>query len=234
MTGRKRMHGIPQSAIDAGLSFPYLTFVSLPFYHDRRQLAKVTCLQMTESKLFFVWDAMYKPEHIDFFRRLGMIPGGSPPPPPHGPDDNGGGGGEGGGVGGGGSVVGAQETQVVLATGSGVQIEDLLDETTGAGPLAQPGDVDMTIDLNGLLEKGEGEGAEGATGAEEEGKGGEDSDDNSTDDSNDLDIGDDSDDDDDDDDWHVPPHGGGQPLDDIGRDREFFFLVTVLCLYVRH
>ena len=78
--GRREVFGIPRSAIEAGLSFPYLTFVSLPFYHDRRQLAKVTCIQITETKLFFVWDAMYKPENIDFFRQLGMIGRSTPPP----------------------------------------------------------------------------------------------------------------------------------------------------------
>ena len=74
------MNGIPQSAIDAGLSFPYLSFVTLPFFNDRRQLTKVSCMQMTETKLFFVWDAMYRPENIEFFRRMGMIDQHSPPP----------------------------------------------------------------------------------------------------------------------------------------------------------
>lgn len=77
-SGKRRVHGVPQSSIDKGLSFPYLTFTSLPFYHDRRQLAKVTCAQITETKLFFVWDAMYSPESIDFFRRIGMIGSQSP------------------------------------------------------------------------------------------------------------------------------------------------------------
>ncbi|KAI0753064.1 hypothetical protein C8Q80DRAFT_1267504 [Daedaleopsis nitida] len=76
--GKNDAYRIPRSSIDAGLSHPYITFVSLPFYHDRRQLAKVTCAQITETKLFFIWDAMYKPENIEFFRQLGMI-GGSPP-----------------------------------------------------------------------------------------------------------------------------------------------------------
>ncbi|OSC99830.1 hypothetical protein PYCCODRAFT_1437984 [Trametes coccinea BRFM310] len=70
-------HGLPQRAIDAGLSFPHVLIASLPYYQDRRQLAKVTCLQVTETKMFFVWDAMYKPDTIDFFRRVGMI---DPPP----------------------------------------------------------------------------------------------------------------------------------------------------------
>lgn len=78
--GKNDAYRIPRSSIDAGLSHPYITFTSLPFYHDRRQLSKVTCVQLTETKLFFVWDAMYKPENIDFFRQLGMI-GGSPPVP---------------------------------------------------------------------------------------------------------------------------------------------------------
>ncbi|PIL33399.1 hypothetical protein GSI_04020 [Ganoderma sinense ZZ0214-1] len=218
VTGRKRMHGIPQSAIDAGLSFPYLTFVSLPFYHDRRQLAKVTCLQMTESKLFFVWDAMYKPEHIDFFRRLGMIPGNTSPS--HGPDDDGDGdhGGAGGGAGGGAALGGqGQGTQVVLASGSGVQIEDLLDQTPGAGSSTETIHGEVPIDVIELFEQGEGTEGEGGAGENAEA---EDSDDNNSDGSGGSDTGDDSDDDDDDDDddWNAPPHGGGHPLDDIGRD----------------
>ena len=72
-TGRQRVYGIPQSSIDMGLSFPYISFASLPFYHDRRQLGKVSCLQMTETKLFFVWDSMYHPENIEFFRDRGQI-----------------------------------------------------------------------------------------------------------------------------------------------------------------
>ncbi len=229
MTGRKRMHGVPQSAIDGGLSFPYLTFVSMPFYHDRRQLSKVTCIQMTETKLFFVWDAMYKPEHIDFFRRLGMIPGGTPPP--HGPGDDGdvdGGTGDGGTEAGTGD--GGPETQVVLASGSGVLIEDLLDETAVAGPSTETVHAQLPIDIIDPLEQGEDEdteeeaGAEGAAGAGEENAGEEDSDDNNTDDSDGSDTGDDSDDDDD---WHAPPQGGDHPLDDIGRDRELSFCCSL-------
>ena len=223
------MHGIPQSAIDAGLSFPYLTFVSLPFYHDRRQLAKVTCIQMTESKLFFVWDAMYKPEHIDFFRRLGMIPGHTSPP--HGPDDGGAGGGGGAGAG---AALGGQETQVVLASGSGGLVEDLLDQTPGAGPSTETAHVEtpVDVDLIDLFEEGEGEGAERETGvgevagAGEENAGEEDSDDNNSDGGTGSDTGDDSDDDDDDDDWNAPPPGGGHPLDDIGRNRECSLLLS--------
>lgn len=90
--GRKEIYQIPKSAIDAGLSFPYINFISFPFYHDRRQLAKVTCIQITETKVFFVWDAMYRPESIEFFRQLGMIGESTPPPRsnnPHSDDDDG-------------------------------------------------------------------------------------------------------------------------------------------------
>ncbi|KAI8974002.1 hypothetical protein BD414DRAFT_498829 [Trametes punicea] len=70
---RENANGVPRDAIDAGLSFPHIMIASLPYYQDRRQLAKVTCLQVTETKMFFVWDAMYKPDRIDFFRHLGMV-----------------------------------------------------------------------------------------------------------------------------------------------------------------
>ncbi|RPD52756.1 hypothetical protein L226DRAFT_548676 [Lentinus tigrinus ALCF2SS1-7] len=84
-TGKQEVFRIPMEAVQKGISFPYITFVSLPFYHDRRQLSKVTCIQITETKLYFVWDAMYKPDSIDFFRQLGMIGDNTPPPP--GDDD---------------------------------------------------------------------------------------------------------------------------------------------------
>ena len=77
--GRRDATPVPLTAIDAGVSFPYLRLVSLPFYHDRGQLAKVTCIQITETRLFFVWDAMYKPENIEFFRARGLVGGGTPP-----------------------------------------------------------------------------------------------------------------------------------------------------------
>ncbi|TFK85124.1 hypothetical protein K466DRAFT_601435 [Polyporus arcularius HHB13444] len=85
-TGKKEVFRVPMEAVRKGISFPYITFVSMPFYHDRRQLSKVTCIQITETKLYFVWDAMYKPDNIDFFRQLGMI-GGNTPPPPDGDND---------------------------------------------------------------------------------------------------------------------------------------------------
>ncbi|CDO77035.1 hypothetical protein BN946_scf184403.g10 [Trametes cinnabarina] len=77
LASRENAHGVPREAIDAGLSFPHVQIASLPYYQDRRQLAKVTCLQVTETKMFFVWDAMYKPDSFEFFRRVGMI---DPPP----------------------------------------------------------------------------------------------------------------------------------------------------------
>ncbi|KAH9889520.1 hypothetical protein C8Q73DRAFT_793718 [Cubamyces lactineus] len=70
---RENVNQIPREAIDAGLSFPDIIITALPYYYDRRQLGKVSCVQMTETKMFFVWDAMYKPENIDFFRRLGFV-----------------------------------------------------------------------------------------------------------------------------------------------------------------
>ncbi|KAI0665664.1 hypothetical protein C8Q78DRAFT_985901 [Trametes maxima] len=73
VAARENVYRIPRDLLAAGLSFPHLTISALPFYHDRRQLTKVSCAQMTETKLFFVWDAMYKPDSIDFFRRMGMI-----------------------------------------------------------------------------------------------------------------------------------------------------------------
>ncbi len=85
--GKKEVFKIPMEAVQKGISFPYITFVSMPFYHDRRQLSKVTCIQITETKLYFVWDAMYKPDNIDYFRLLGMI-GGNTPPPPDGDNDD--------------------------------------------------------------------------------------------------------------------------------------------------
>ena len=88
-SGKREVFRIPREAVQKGISFPYITFVSLPFYHDRRQLSKVTCCQITETKLYFVWDAMYKPDSIDFFRQLGMIGGNTPPlPPPPGGDNS--------------------------------------------------------------------------------------------------------------------------------------------------
>ncbi|KAI0365572.1 hypothetical protein BV20DRAFT_1038856 [Pilatotrama ljubarskyi] len=72
---RENPNRIPRAAIDAGVSAPYIRIAALPYYSDRRQLAKVTCVQMTETKMFFVWDAMYKPDSIDFFRQLGMVAG---------------------------------------------------------------------------------------------------------------------------------------------------------------
>ncbi|KAI0629050.1 hypothetical protein C8Q77DRAFT_1015195, partial [Trametes polyzona] len=54
-------HRIPRAAIAAGLSFPDLRVACMPYYSDRSLLAKVTCLQMTESQLFFVWDAAHIP-----------------------------------------------------------------------------------------------------------------------------------------------------------------------------
>ncbi|KAI0359683.1 hypothetical protein OH77DRAFT_1518061 [Trametes cingulata] len=74
---RENPNRIPRAAIEAGLSAPYIRIAALPYYADRRQLAKVSCVQMTETKLFFVWDAMYKPDSIDFFRQLGMVASGS-------------------------------------------------------------------------------------------------------------------------------------------------------------
>ncbi|KAI0759997.1 hypothetical protein BD413DRAFT_487088 [Trametes elegans] len=84
---RENAHRIPRGAVDAGVSFPHIVIAALPFYHDRRQLARVTCVQMTETKLFFVWDAMYKPDSIDFFTSMGVIgpeEGAAPGPAPAG------------------------------------------------------------------------------------------------------------------------------------------------------
>ncbi|KAI0827874.1 hypothetical protein BC628DRAFT_1317525 [Trametes gibbosa] len=54
-------HRIPRAAIAAGLSFPNAHVACLPHWSDPRQLAKLTCIQMTETKIFFVWDAKYAP-----------------------------------------------------------------------------------------------------------------------------------------------------------------------------
>lgn len=55
------MHRIPRAAIEAGLSCPNIGVASMPYYSDRRLLAKVTCVQMTATKLFLVWDAAHTP-----------------------------------------------------------------------------------------------------------------------------------------------------------------------------
>ncbi|KAH9942220.1 uncharacterized protein BXZ73DRAFT_41118 [Epithele typhae] len=62
-----------------GLSFPHVLFSSLPFYYARKQLHKVSCLQITETRLFFVWDAKYRRHCIERFRALGLIPAPRPP-----------------------------------------------------------------------------------------------------------------------------------------------------------
>ncbi|TBU39518.1 hypothetical protein BD309DRAFT_969511 [Dichomitus squalens] len=222
LTGRRRVHGIPQSAIDAGISFPYMTFVSLPFYHDRRQLAKVTCMQMTETKLFFVWDAMYKPDNIDFFRRLGMIGGNTPSGDEHEREDD-----EGLLAGANITVdaatqvdagwdvedgVAEETNQVVVASGSGSQVEDILTETPGAGPLAvtlNAADEDEGVEY---MDAEEGEEVQ----EEQGGHWQEDSDDNSAGSHGGVDSDSESEDD-----WPNVPHGGYRAHNRIARDHRF-------------
>ncbi len=59
--GQINAHRIPREAIEAGLSCPHIGVASMPYYSDRRLLAKVTCVQMTATKLFLVWDAAHAP-----------------------------------------------------------------------------------------------------------------------------------------------------------------------------
>ena len=209
-----------------------MTFASLPFYHDRRQLAKVTCIQMTETKLFFVWDAMYKPDNIDFFRRLGMIGGNTPPPgDEHARERDDEGLLAGAAVGGVDAATqvelgwdvegedGEEANQVVLASGSGVQVEDALDETPGAGPSTAAVDVAAAdVEEEAAAEVD----AEGAEDEDEEEQ--EDSDDNSAGAHDETD----SDSESDNDDWPNVPHGGDLPHNRFARDRECSFTMPSL------
>ncbi|KAH9856033.1 hypothetical protein C2E23DRAFT_563426 [Lenzites betulinus] len=52
---------ISRAAIAAGLSFPNVLIGCFPHWSDPNELAKMTCIQMTETKMFFVWDSMYDP-----------------------------------------------------------------------------------------------------------------------------------------------------------------------------
>lgn len=79
---RSNAHRIPRAAIEAGLSCPNIGVASMPYYSDRRLLAKVTCVQMTATKLFLVWDAAQTPEHAEG-ADAGSVPGPSTGPGTH-------------------------------------------------------------------------------------------------------------------------------------------------------
>ena len=127
--GRQRVHGIPHASLASAASFPYVTFVSLPFYHDRRQLAKVTCVQLTETKMFFTWDAMYRPNSIEYFRRIGVI--GAPSPTVDSDDEDG--------------LFTTAHTVAAAAAAVAASVPLLAADTTGAGPST---DAPAQVDAN--------------------------------------------------------------------------------------